>query len=149
MSRSCRSRLELGLLSQRTHHWVLPPLPSPQAPEVVADICLCRSLSIVEQFLSMTRKISLKHGSIAEMLENLILPGIQHRNAKIRQHALRCLGLCSLADLDFARQNMVVIKAMSEVDANLKVKVRCCYSMQTYWLGAWCRMRCAEPLAVC
>lgn len=41
---------------------------------------------------------------------------------QIRAHALKCLGLCMLLDLDFARQYLATIITPSQIDtANNKV----------------------------
>ena len=51
--------------------------------EDYVQLRFARSLSITEQFLSVSKRLSLKNGTVQEMVERLVLPGIMHKRSSV------------------------------------------------------------------
>lgn len=64
--------------------------------EDYVQLRFARSLSITEQFLSVSKRLSLKNGTVQEMVERLVLPGIMHKRSSVCYafHALHPFLFC-------------------------------------------------------
>ncbi|CAH2299891.1 condensin complex subunit 3 isoform X1 [Pelobates cultripes] len=60
-------------------------------------------------------------GTLNEIIESLILPGITNVHPSVRNMAVLCIGCCALQNKDFARQHLPLLLQISQLD---EVKVR-------------------------
>ncbi|NWR67032.1 CND3 protein, partial [Bucorvus abyssinicus] len=73
----------------------------------------------------LLKVLSLSKGigpTIKEIIESLILPGITNVHPAVRNMAVLCLGCCALQDKEFARQQLVLLLQVLQID-NVKVKL--------------------------
>eukprot|EP01134_Creolimax_fragrantissima_P001657 CFRG1657T1 len=75
-----------------------------------------RSLMLCALFLEKSRRLTIRHGAVVGLIDNLILPGIQNMNALIREKAIRSLGLCCLIDPHFGRTYLLLLLQVAEND---------------------------------
>ncbi|XP_077333854.1 condensin complex subunit 3 [Lithobates pipiens] len=60
-------------------------------------------------------------GTLNEIIQSLILPGITNVHPSVRNMAVLCIGCCALQSKDFAKQHMTLLLQISQLD---EVKVR-------------------------
>ncbi|KAM9330367.1 condensin complex subunit 3 [Gastrophryne carolinensis] len=60
-------------------------------------------------------------GTLNEITESLILPGITNVHPSVRNMAVLCIGCCALQNKDFAKQHLTLLLQISQLD---EVKVR-------------------------
>uniref|UniRef100_A0A8C5LLY6 Non-SMC condensin I complex subunit G n=1 Tax=Leptobrachium leishanense TaxID=445787 RepID=A0A8C5LLY6_9ANUR len=60
-------------------------------------------------------------GTLNEIIESLILPGITNVHPSVRNMAVLCIGCCALQNIDFARRHLPLLLQISQLD---EVKVR-------------------------
>ncbi|XP_068133982.1 condensin complex subunit 3 [Hyperolius riggenbachi] len=60
-------------------------------------------------------------GTLNEIIESLILPGITNVHPSVRNMAVLCIGCCALQSKDFAHQHLTLLLQISQLD---EVKVR-------------------------
>ncbi|KAG8453543.1 hypothetical protein GDO86_000248 [Hymenochirus boettgeri] len=60
-------------------------------------------------------------GTLNEIIESLILPGITNVHPSVRNMAVLCIGCCALQNKDFARQHLPLLLQISQLD-EVKVK---------------------------
>ncbi|KAM4709366.1 condensin complex subunit 3 isoform 2-T2 [Discoglossus pictus] len=61
-------------------------------------------------------------GTINEIIESLILPGITNVHPSVRNMAVLCIGCCALQNIDFARRHLALLLQISQLD-EVKVKI--------------------------
>lgn len=72
----------------------------------------------------LLRHISLSKGlggTLNEIIQSLILPGITNVHPSVRNMAVLCIGCCALQNKDFAKQHLTLLLQISQLD---EVKVR-------------------------
>ncbi|XP_018424764.1 PREDICTED: condensin complex subunit 3 [Nanorana parkeri] len=60
-------------------------------------------------------------GTLNEIIQSLILPGITNVHPSVRNTAVLCIGCCALQNKDFAKQHLTLLLQISQLD---EVKVR-------------------------
>ncbi|NXC38737.1 CND3 protein, partial [Penelope pileata] len=73
----------------------------------------------------LLKRMALSKGidpTINEIFESLILPGITNVHPAVRNMAVLCLGCCALQNKEFARQHLVLLLQILQID-NIKVKL--------------------------
>ncbi|XP_069833553.1 condensin complex subunit 3 [Dendropsophus ebraccatus] len=60
-------------------------------------------------------------GTLNEIIQSLILPGITNVHPSVRNMAVLCIGCCALQNKDFAKQHLTLLLQISQLD---EVKVR-------------------------
>lgn len=60
-------------------------------------------------------------GTLNEIIQSLILPGITNVHPSVRNMAVLCIGCCALQSKDFAKQHLTLLLQISQLD---EVKVR-------------------------
>ncbi|XP_065184105.1 condensin complex subunit 3-like [Sycon ciliatum] len=83
---------------------------------------LLKCLSVLQELLLDVTRPSLSP-SLRALTDSLVLPCIQTPDPVIREAAVKCLGLCCLLSLDFARQHMLLFLQALEVDVEEVQKV--------------------------
>ncbi|XP_040274976.1 condensin complex subunit 3 [Bufo bufo] len=73
--------------------------------ELLKHISLCKGLG----------------GTMNEIIQSLILPGITNVHPSVRNMAVLCIGCCALQNKDFAKQHMALLLQISQLD-EVKVK---------------------------
>jgi len=77
-------------------------------------------LDLTEELLQYTRK-TLSHPGIAELLDSIILPAVQHESPEIRNAGVKCLGLYCFLDKCVAKR---YVSLFLKIIANDRIKVR-------------------------
>jgi len=110
---------------------------SPTSPhedeEEHPDEVFARALSIVEEILRFTSKES-SHPGIRGLLQNYIIPSLNHMDASVREKALSCLALfCLLDEQEAAKYLLVFVKVVgsAEPDGVQHVAVRALFDFLT------------------
>ncbi|XP_077136116.1 condensin complex subunit 3 [Ranitomeya variabilis] len=79
--------------------------------------CLIMCNELLKQ-ISLSKGLG---GTLNEMIQSLILPGITNVQPSVRNMAVLCIGCCALQSKDFAQQQLTLLLQISQLD---EVKVR-------------------------
>ncbi|XP_031571204.1 condensin complex subunit 3-like [Actinia tenebrosa] len=81
-------------------------------------VTLLKCLTIACQMLQITTRNGL-NPTLMTLIETLIIPGVQNEDPKVRNAAIKSLGLCALLSCEFARKHLVLFLQVAQLDLEM------------------------------